>query len=90
MNGCSVVLVIAPLSRLSSIIDDQITALKSSGYPAADVKCLQHEDLERFDFKVLFSSAENVLLNNEISRPPSRSSIRLIRASLASLLHCGG
>jgi superfamily II DNA helicase RecQ len=42
MNDCSVVLVIAPLS---SIIDDQITALKSSGYP----------------FKVLFSSAENVL-----------------------------
>jgi ATP-dependent DNA helicase RecQ len=31
MNGCSVVLVIAPLS---SIIDDQITALKSSGNPA--------------------------------------------------------
>ena len=61
MNGCSVVLVIAPLSRLSSIIDDQITALKSSGYPAADVKFLQHEDLERCDFKVLFSSAENVL-----------------------------
>ena len=58
MNGCSVVLVIAPLS---SIIDDQITALKSSGYPAADVKFLQHEDLERCDFKVLFSSAENVL-----------------------------
>ncbi|XP_028419253.1 ATP-dependent DNA helicase Q-like 3 [Dendronephthya gigantea] len=58
MNGCSVVLVIAPLS---SIIDDQITVLHSSGYSAADVKCLQQEDLERCDFKVLFGSAENVL-----------------------------
>lgn len=61
MYGCSVVLVIAPLS---SIIDDQITALQSSGYPAADVKFLQHEDLERCDFKVLFSLAENVSTTN--------------------------
>ena len=71
MNGCSVVLVIAPLS---SIIDDQITALKSSGYPAADVKFLQHEDLERCDFKVLFSSAENVLTTK--FQDHLRSSIR--------------
>ena len=57
MNG-SVVLVIAPLA---SIINDQITSLRSSGYPVADLKVLQQDDLERCDFKILFSSAEDVL-----------------------------
>jgi superfamily II DNA helicase RecQ len=34
---------------------------RPANYPAADVKFLQHENLERWDFKVLFSSAKNVL-----------------------------
>ena len=59
MNGCSVVLVIVPLA---SIINDQITTLQSFGYPAADLKVLQDEDLKRCDFKILFSSAENALM----------------------------
>ena len=58
VNGCSVVLVIVPLA---SIID-QITTLQSFGYPAADLKVFQDEDLKRCDFKILFSSAENALM----------------------------
>ena len=69
-NG-AVVLVVSPLQ---SIIEDQIESLNAVGFPASDLSKLQPEDLKDCSFKLLFSSAERVLLSDVINELKDRTS----------------
>ena len=57
-NGRATILVIAPLA---SIIKDQLNELRSQGYLAADLSSFGPDELKACDFKIILSSAEEVM-----------------------------
>ena len=57
-NGRATILLIAPLA---SIIKDQLNELRTQGYLAADLSSLRPDNLKVCEFKIILSSAEEVM-----------------------------
>ena len=57
--GWALVLVIAPLTSI--LIQDQLSTLNSTDCLAADLSSLKDNELKKCKFKILFSSAEEVM-----------------------------